>query len=148
VRSRAVEGSLSTRRILVAVAGGDDVAPAVKAAAAIANMNGYASVMVAHVMQQIVGVQGYAYIETEAESHAVLDEAVALFRMQGIEAQAEAIHAQPVAGALVEAAAAWNADLIVTGSSRMGDASSLLLGSVSHDLLHRTDLPVLIAARA
>ena len=148
VRSHRIEGSLSTRRILVAVAGGDDVAPAVRAAAAIANTNAGSSVMVAHVMQQIVGAQGYAYIETEAETAAVLDEAVGLFRMHGIEAQSEAIRPQPVANALVEAAAAWNADLIVTGSSRMGDASSLLLGSVSHDLLHRTDLPVLIAARS
>ena len=148
VRSRTIEGSVSTQRILVAIAGGDDVAPAVRAAAAIADIHGHPSVMVAHVMQQIVGVQGYAYFETEAETQAMLDEAVALFKLRGIDAEAEAIRPQPVAGALAEAAASWNADLIVTGSSRMGDASSLLLGSVSHDLLHRTDLPVLIAERA
>ena len=44
-------------------------------------------------------------------------------------------------------AADWNADLIVVGSSRMGDIGSLFLGSVSHDLLHVTDRPVLIAER-
>ena len=39
------------------------------------------------------------------------------------------------------------ADLIVVGSSRMGDIGSLFLGSVSHDLLHMTDRPVLVAER-
>jgi nucleotide-binding universal stress UspA family protein len=48
---------------------------------------------------------------------------------------------------VAEVAAGWNADLIVVGSSRIGDLGSLLLGSVSHDLLHGTKRPVLIAER-
>ncbi len=148
VRSRHIEGALVVNRILVAIAGGDDVAPAVKAAAAVASSSESCAVKVVHVMQQIVGVQGYAYIETEAEAQAALDEAVGLLKVRGIDGHSELIKPQPVASALVDAADAWNADLIVTGSSRMGDAGSLLLGSVSHDLLHRTDIPVLVAARS
>lgn len=148
VRSDALEGEIPSNRILVAIAGGADVAPAVRAAAAVAEMHEGCTVRVVHVMQSIIAVQGYAYIETEAEAQAALDEAVALFKVRGIHAESEALRPQPVASALVDAAAAFNADLIVTGSSRMGDASSLLLGSVSHDLLHRTDIPVLIAARS
>ena len=148
VRAHALEGAMSPKRILVAVAGGADVAPAVKAAAAIACTRESCSVKVVHVLQSIVSTQGAAYIETEAEAQASLDEAVALLKLRGVDAQSEVILPQSVARALVDAAATFNADLIVTGSSRMGDASSLLLGSVSHDLLHRTDIPVLIAGRA
>ena len=36
---------------------------------------------------------------------------------------------------------------IVVGSSRMGDVGSLVLGSVSHSLLHTTARPVLVAER-
>ena len=148
VRSLPTEGTLSVRRILVAVAGGADVAPAVNAVAAVASSHDSISVTVVHVMQEFIGAQGYAYIETEAEAQAALDEAVALLKVRGIAAQSQAILPQPVARALAEAAAALDADLIVTGSSRMGDAGSLLLGSVSHDLLHRTEIPVLVAARS
>jgi len=37
-----------------------------------------------------------------------------------------------------------DADLIVIGSSRMGDIGSLFLGSVSFDLLQMTDRPALV----
>lgn len=147
VRSHPLEGSIAANRILVAVAGGADVEPAVKAAAAVAAVHDGSTVKVVHVLQSIIGAQGYAYIETEAEAETALDEAVALFEARGLHAQREAIRPQPVTRAILDAAAAFNADLIVTGSSRMGDMGSLLLGSVSHDLLHRTDLPVLVAAR-
>ena len=147
VRSLPAEGTLSVRRILVAVAGGADVAPAVNAVAAVAGGHDSISVVVVHVMQDFIGAQGFAYVETEGEAQAALDEAVAQLEARGIAAQSKAIRSQPVASALVDAAAAWNADLIVTGSSRMGDAGSLLLGSVSHALLHRTEIPVLVAAR-
>lgn len=148
VRSRPEGEGVRTERVMVAVAGGGDVAPAVRAASAIASTHESCSVMVVHVLQSVVGVQGFAYTESDAEAQAALDEAVALFKVRGIPAASQMIRPGPVTGALLEAAAAWNADLIVTGSSRMGDATSLLLGSVSHDLLHKSDLPVLIAARS
>jgi len=148
VRSLPVEGALTTRRILVAIAGGADVAPAAKAAAAVASAHDSSEVKVVHVLQSIIGAQGYAYFENEEEAEAALEEAVAQLKTHGIKALSESIRPAPVAAALVDAAAAWNADLIVTGSSRMGDAGSLLLGSVSHALLNRTNLPVLVAARS
>jgi nucleotide-binding universal stress UspA family protein len=57
------------------------------------------------------------------------------------------VHQGPVAKAVAEIAADWNADLIVVGSSRMGDIGSLFLGSVSHDLLHMSNRAVLVAER-
>ena len=48
---------------------------------------------------------------------------------------------------MADIASDWKADLIVSGSSRMGNLAALILGSVSHDLLHVTDRPVLIAQR-
>ena len=54
----------------------------------------------------------------------------------------------PVAQRVIEAAANWDADIIVIGSGRMGDLGSLLLGSVTHSLLRSSDRPVLVAERA
>ena len=56
-------------------------------------------------------------------------------------------HGGPVAAAIAAVARDWNADLIVTGSSRMSDLASLALGSVSHHLLRTTSRPVLLAER-
>jgi nucleotide-binding universal stress UspA family protein len=53
----------------------------------------------------------------------------------------------PVAEKVIEAAAKWGADIIVIGSSRMGDLGSILLGSVTHSLLRSSDRPVLVAER-
>jgi nucleotide-binding universal stress UspA family protein len=36
----------------------------------------------------------------------------------------------------------------VTGSGRLGELASLLLGSVSHELLRKTDVPILVAERS
>ena len=146
VRARRAGEVGSTRRILVGVAGGDDIAPAARATAAVARGRSCA-VLAVHVRQAIVSPQGLGYFEGESESQNTVDLAVQELRDAGVAAEGMVAPAGPVPATLARVAEEWNADLIVTGSSRMGNAASLLLGSVSHDLLHSTDVPILVAAR-
>jgi len=132
-------------KILLAIAGGDDLAPGVRAAVAVAQAG--ASVMVVHVAQAIFGLQGFAYVEPADQIRDTMARACELFIDAGIKVQGMVAHEGPVAKAVAEIAQDWNADLIVIGSSRMRDIASLFLGSVSHDLLHLTERPVLIAER-
>ena len=137
----------AAQRILLAVAGADDVPPAVKAAIAVAQ-SAQSTVMVVHVAQQLIGVQGYAYVESDDEIRTTLEAAISPLRAQQIQVESMVLKGSPVANAICEVAAAWNADLIIVGSSRMKDMASMLLGSVSHGLMHTSDVPVLIAERA
>src|SRR5207248_2862728 len=132
-------------KILMAVAGGDDLAPAVRAAVAVAPPE--ASVMVVHVAQAIYGQQGFAYVESSEEIHRTMARASEMLSDAGVKVRGMVAHEGPVAEAVAEIAKDWDADLIVIGSSRMSDIGSLFLGSVSHDLLHMTDRPVLVAER-
>jgi nucleotide-binding universal stress UspA family protein len=51
---------------------------------------------------------------------------------------------EPVKPALIEQIEAGGHDLVVMGSRGRGAVRSVLLGSVSHHVLHHTDVPVLI----
>ena len=146
VRSGKHVGIGQTQKILLAVAGGDDVAPAVRAAISVSQSD-QPVVLVVHVAQAIFGAQGFAYVESEDEIKATLAEAISQLREAGIEVESMVLHSGPVASRLIEVATSWNADLIVVGSSRMGDVTGLLLGSVSHQLMHESEVPVLIAER-
>lgn len=133
-------------RVLLAVAGGDDVVPGVKAAIAAASAAG-SKVLVLHVPQEIFGSQGFAYVEPADEVHETLSRATTLLQDAGIDSEAIATGRGHVADVVVAAAARWKADVIVIGSARMGDVASILLGSVTHALLKSTDTPVLVAER-
>jgi nucleotide-binding universal stress UspA family protein len=145
VRSRPLGAPGKTSKILIAIAGGHDLAPAVRAAVAVAQPE--TSVMVVHVAQAMFGIHGFAYVESSEEIRQTLAKASLLLSDAGVKVQGIVAHQGPVAKAVAEIAEDWNADLIVIGSSRMGDIGSLFLGSVSHDLLHMTNVPVLIAER-
>jgi nucleotide-binding universal stress UspA family protein len=144
-RGRSALSTGKVSKIVLAIAGGNDLAPAARAAVAVAGQG--ASVMVVHVAQAIVGVQGFAYVESEDEIRETMARAGELLTAASVKVHGMVAHEGPVAKAVAEIAADWNADLIVVGSSRMGDIGSLFLGSVSHDLLHMTDRPVLVAER-
>lgn len=146
VRGRpSIEGN-SPRRVLLAIAGGDDVAPCVRAAVSAAQAPS-SEVMVVHVAQAIFGPQGFAYVESPEESQATMASVLGILKDSSINAQGVIAPAGPVADSVAEIAQTWKADIIVVGSSRMGDFAGLMLGSVSHSLLHTTSRPVLIAER-
>lgn len=145
VRGPSTSSAHRAQRVLVAVAG-DDVEPSVEAAIALASAPG-SSVLVVHVPITLFGAQGYSYIEPDEEMDASIARATSMLREAGLPAESMVTHDGPVAQTVIEAAAAWSADIIVIGSSRMGDLGSLILGSVTHSLLRTSERPVLVAER-
>ncbi len=133
-------------RIVLAIAGGDDLAPAVRAAIAAASRPG-SRVLVTHVVQAMFAAQGFAYIETGDEIQETVAKAATMLKEAGIAAEIKVARPGPVAHTLAEIAWQWHADIIVIGSSRMGDPASIVFGSVTHDLLRATARPVLVAER-
>jgi nucleotide-binding universal stress UspA family protein len=132
-----------SQRVLLALAGGDEIAPSVHAAVAAAAAPGSA-VLVLHVPQTIIGSDGFVFDEV-AETEATMSRAVRLVTEAGVAVESLVAHRRPVAETVVETAESWNADMIVIGSSRMSDIASMVLDSVSHHLLRTTGRPVLIA---
>jgi nucleotide-binding universal stress UspA family protein len=132
-----------SQRVLLALAGGDEIAPSVHAAVAAASAPGSA-VLIVHVAQTIIGSDGLVFDEV-AETEATMSRATRLVAEAGIAAESLVAHRRPVAETVAETAESWNADMIVIGSIRMSDLGSLVLGTVSHHLLRTTGRPVLIA---
>jgi nucleotide-binding universal stress UspA family protein len=79
---------------------------------------------------------------TRTEAQATLDEASALVP-PGLDLRTLLVDGRPAEAILAEAGSAGH-DLIVVGSKGRGDASSILLGSVSHAVLHHSRVPVLV----
>lgn len=79
-----------------------------------------------------------------AQARAVLSEAAVLAEQAGVEFETEILEGNP-AGRVAEIARLRDADLIVVGSRGRGAFAGALLGSVSVELVHRADRPVLVA---
>ncbi len=134
------------QRVLVAIAGGDDIEPAAHAAIAAASAPGSA-VLILHVAQAVVGAMGFAYVEQDEEISAALERTKAMLTAAGIPSEEMVAEPGPVARTVAETASKWKADVIVIGSSRLSDLGSLLFGSVTHGLLKTSDRPLLVAQR-
>ena len=146
VRGPSPPSEHQSRRVLLAIAGGDDIEPGVAAAVAAAAAPG-SEVLVLHVAQSFYAFQGLTYVEPDEEIQETLARATTLLTDAGVAAKAIVAASGPVAQTVIETAEKWNADIIVVGSSRMGDLGSLVLGSVTHSLLRSSDRPVLVAER-
>ncbi|HSS74331.1 MAG TPA: universal stress protein [Gaiellaceae bacterium] len=72
--------------------------------------------------------------------------ATGLAHTAGVEAETEVLEGDP-AKRIVELARVRDVDLIVVGSRGLGTITGTLLGSVSRDVLHHADRPVLVATR-
>jgi nucleotide-binding universal stress UspA family protein len=135
------------RRVLLAVAGGDDVEPATRAAIAAAAGAPGSRVLVLHVPLDVRAAQGFAYVERDEEVQGTLDRALLMLREAGVAAESMVPAPDSVGRAVADTAAAWHADVIVIESARLTDLGGMLFASVTHDLLHLTKTPVLVAER-
>ena len=100
---------------------------------------------------RVVGGGGGGYVppvtldeltrEAEAQYRAMLDAAVAALP-EGLNTDTVLVHGAPVT-AILQQIDAGDHDLVVLGSRGRGEVKSLLLGSVSHDVLQASPVPVL-----
>jgi nucleotide-binding universal stress UspA family protein len=98
--------------------------------------------------EDIPGGRGYYWADVQGamRSHAqvVVDRAVALARARGIDAEGAVLDGH-ACDALIEAAAARDADLIVVGSHGRRGLRRFFLGSVAECIVRRSSVPVLVA---
>lgn len=133
------------RRVLVAVDDSEPAEAAVRAAADLATAE--TAIRMVHALG--VGTLGAPPADppaAEAVGRELLGRAESILEAAGRSAECELLPgAGPVGERLARAADAFDADLIVLGSRRLTDFGGLLLGSVAHDVIHRTNRPVFLA---
>jgi nucleotide-binding universal stress UspA family protein len=82
-------------------------------------------------------------IEPSAKVNSILDQAAAIFRMQGVEVETHACKGDP-ASALLDVADAQQATMIVVGNKGMDSARRYVLGNVPNKVSHHAACSVLI----
>lgn len=137
------------RTIVCAVDGSEDSERGLALATELAReSNG--RIVIAHVEQDVVGKGGGPIPATEDEIQAEVRKKADDLSKQGIETdvQMRTIMLGGPAHSIVEIADREGADLIVVGSRGHTPFGELLLGSVTHRLLHMAHQPVLVAPRS
>jgi nucleotide-binding universal stress UspA family protein len=82
-------------------------------------------------------------IEPTVKVNSILDQAAAVFRLQGVEVETHACKGDPAA-ALLDVADAQHATMIVVGNKGMHSARRFLLGNVPDKISHHAHCSVLI----
>jgi nucleotide-binding universal stress UspA family protein len=144
---------MSFKKILVATDGSQQSRNAASQAAALArDLSAEVEVFAVAVIQPMygglhIGAVGLEGMEDEAQKAAemAVADTAEVFGEQGIEVRTVVSVAMGnPAAAICQEAEDWGADLIVVGSRGLGRASSLILGSVSQEVVHSSSKPVLV----
>jgi nucleotide-binding universal stress UspA family protein len=142
-------------RVLVAIDGSAPSATAIDLVAGVSWPPG-TEFIVAEAVESGPGLFGgswpaLALVETEsleadirAEAERTVHEALGRLERPGLNVDAVVLRGRP-AGAIIERARAMRADLIIVGSRGHGRIESMLLGSVSAELIDHAPIPVLVA---
>ncbi|MEU6654461.1 universal stress protein [Streptomyces sp. NPDC046900] len=133
-------------RILVAVDGSPAAHSAIRTTAELAFLTG-AQVRVLHIDTSEVVYDTVVGLEDDEAAHRVLDSAVATLRQAGIQADGELLDGlvSDVAQAVREAAAGFDADLIVVSPHHRSRLASWFSPSVSIAIAHNSRTAVLLA---
>ncbi|MGW3286879.1 universal stress protein [Streptomyces sp. NPDC001002] len=134
------------KRILVAVDPSPARQSALRLAGELAQLTD-AEVRVLHVVASAANLAAVVPLEDDSEAKAILDEAVATLRDQGIKAEpalARGLTTQ-VAAAISEAADEFGADLIVLTPHHRGSIEALFDPRVSDAVAHSSHAAILLA---
>jgi nucleotide-binding universal stress UspA family protein len=132
-------------RILLAANGSPSSRKAADVAADIGQKYG-AEVVVLHVREQKITSFGAYVVEQPYEAADFVDEIVRRLKDAGVSARSE-VQTAPLGSVphvILEMAKELDAGLIVMGSRRLSEWEGLLLGSVSHRVLHLAECPVFV----
>lgn len=139
---------LNTKKIVIATDGSVGASVAVEQGIWLAKMLGAKAVFVS-VARSPLPVLGDPYYQRAltadlAKARGAVAAAVLVAKERAVPYEAEILEGSP-AEAILDVARSHAADLVVVGSRGRGAITGAVLGSVSSDLVHRADRPVLVA---
>ena len=107
-----------------------------------------APMVIVHIDEQVIAKGGGPLIANEDEVVAKIKGLSDQLEAEGVEAtvRVQTIRMGGAAPAIVEVADEESADVIVAGSTGVSSLAGLLLGSVTHKLLHLAHQPVLVVS--
>jgi nucleotide-binding universal stress UspA family protein len=132
--------------LIVGVGGSGSGFQAARVAARVANLMQSTLVLVFGYESVAMGPRGGVL---EEQVSAVGEEAIAEIREEitgtypDLRIEVELVQSRPV-DALIEVAAARNAEVIAVGHGGSGPFKAALLGSVTYEIVHRSPIPVLV----
>ncbi|HXD81016.1 MAG TPA: universal stress protein [Candidatus Acidoferrum sp.] len=136
----------TSKRILLAATDSKACTRAVAVVAGLARGSG-SEVCVLHLIERrFLGRAGWYSIETTNEAKQLLERFRAELETLGVRVVARTGRARREERAIdiLLAAAQFRADVIVIGTRRKSSLRAVLFGSVSHDIIHRSKIPVVV----
>ncbi len=142
---------MTFRRIMVASDGGEAAEWATDAGASLAAQL-HAELGFVHVIPRTLAYPtelGFVKAERIADLHERADHYLRHAQRRAGDARSELIMREGVAPSeIIQAAKAWNADLIILGSHNRGRFSRLILGSTAEAVVRGANCPVLVMTHA
>jgi nucleotide-binding universal stress UspA family protein len=139
-------GRSAFKRILLAVTNSDPCRRAIALVATLARTNS-SEVCVIHLYERLsLGKAGFWDLETQDEANWFLGRVRAELERTGVRVEVATAKTfrDEIALRIMSAASEYRADVVVIGTHRKSALQAVLRGSVSHEFIHRSKIPILV----